>query len=102
MYKVILLTKFRADMPREEVLAWWRGPHAALAKATPGMIRYVQSYWTSALDDDTWDRVCGWALWKAVITHDAACRAGLDPDAAPRRAGWRVSALEVVESVLAT
>ena len=53
MYKVIWLTKFRADMPREEVLAWWRGPHADLAKATPGMIRYVQSYWTSALDDDT-------------------------------------------------
>ena len=53
MYKVIWLTKFRSDMPREEVLAWWRGPHADLAKATPGMIRYVQSYWTSALDDDT-------------------------------------------------
>jgi len=53
VYKVIWLTKFRSDMPREEVLAWWRGPHADLAKATPGMIRYVQSYWTSALDDDT-------------------------------------------------
>ena len=35
-----------------------------------------------ALDDDTWDRGRGWALWKAVITHVAACRAGLDPDAA--------------------
>ena len=53
MYKVIWLTRFRSDLPREEVLAWWRGPHADLAKATPGMIRYVQSYWTSALDDDT-------------------------------------------------
>lgn len=53
MYKVVWLTKFRDDLPREEVLAWWRGPHAELARATPGMIRYVQSYWTSALDDDT-------------------------------------------------
>ena len=53
MYKVIWLTKFRSDMPRQEVLAWWRGPHADLAKATPGMIRYVQSNWTSALDDAT-------------------------------------------------
>ena len=53
MYKVIWLTKFRSDLPRDEVLSWWRGPHADLAKATPGMIRYVQSYWTSALDDDT-------------------------------------------------
>lgn len=53
MYKVIWLTNFRADLPRDAVLAWWRGPHADLAKATPGMIRYVQSYWTSALDDDT-------------------------------------------------
>ena len=53
MYKVIWLTKFRQDIPRDEVLAWWRGPHADLAKATPGMVRYVQSYWVSALDDDT-------------------------------------------------
>lgn len=53
MYKVIWLTRFRSDIPRDEVLAWWRGPHADLAKATPGMIRYVQSHWTSALDDAT-------------------------------------------------
>ena len=53
MYKVIWLTKFRSDMPREEVLAWWRGPHAELAKATPGMLRYVQSYWTVGLDPQT-------------------------------------------------
>jgi hypothetical protein len=53
MYKVIWLTKFRSDLPREHVLEWWRGPHADMAKATPGMLRYVQSYWTSALDGDT-------------------------------------------------
>jgi aminoglycoside phosphotransferase (APT) family kinase protein len=52
------------------------------------------------LDEATWDRGRGWALCKAVISHVAACRAGLDPDTVPSRAGWRVSALEVVESVL--
>ena len=52
------------------------------------------------LDERTWDRGRGWALWKAVITHVAACRAGLDRDATPRRFGWRVCAREVVESVL--
>jgi len=53
VYKVIWLVKFRNDMPKEEVLAWWRGRHGDLAKATPGMIRYVQSYWAAALDHST-------------------------------------------------
>ena len=50
MYKVIWLVNFQPDVPREEVLKWWRGHHAELAKATPGMLRYVQSYWVEALD----------------------------------------------------
>ena len=53
MYKVIWLAKFRPDLPREDVLKWWRGPHAELAKAAPGMLRYVQSYWVEALDGTT-------------------------------------------------
>ena len=50
MYKIINLTKFKPGARREDVLAWWRGPHADLAKATPGMVRYVQSHWSSGLD----------------------------------------------------
>ena len=53
MYKVIWLAKFRPDLPREDVLKWWRGHHAQLAKAAPGMLRYVQSYWVEALDGTT-------------------------------------------------
>ena len=53
MYKVIWLTKFKPGRSHAEVLEWWRGHHAELAARTPGMIRYVQSYWTSALDPDT-------------------------------------------------
>lgn len=53
MYKVIWLVKFRPDKPREEVLAWWRGQHAELAKAAPGMLRYVQSHWVEELDPDS-------------------------------------------------
>ena len=53
MYKVIWLTKFRPDLPREQVLEWWRGHHGDVAKATPGMLRYVQSHWVSALDPAT-------------------------------------------------
>ena len=53
MYKVIWLAKFRQDLPRDEVLTWWRGHHAELAKATPGMLRYVQSHWVSGLNPDT-------------------------------------------------
>jgi uncharacterized protein (TIGR02118 family) len=53
MYKVIWLVKFRKDMDRDEVLAWWRGHHAEVAKATPGMIGYVQSHWAAPLDPAT-------------------------------------------------
>ena len=53
MYKVIWLAKFRPDLTHEQVLEWWRGHHANLAKATPGMLRYVQSYWTAGLDPQT-------------------------------------------------
>jgi aminoglycoside phosphotransferase (APT) family kinase protein len=43
-----------------------------------------------ALDDDTWDRARGWALWKAlrVLVHEANGE-GAATDAA-RRFGWRV------------
>ena len=50
MYKVIWLVRFNKDRSREEVLDWWRGHHAELAAATPGMIRYVQSHWVAPLE----------------------------------------------------
>jgi uncharacterized protein (TIGR02118 family) len=53
MYKVIWLVRFRKDKDRDEVLRWWRGHHGDLARATPGMVRYVQSYWAAALDQTT-------------------------------------------------
>lgn len=53
MYKVIWLTKFRPDADREEVRRWWKGHHAELAAATPGMIRYVQNHWMAPLDPAT-------------------------------------------------
>ena len=40
LYKVIWLVRFNKDKSREEVLQWWRGHHAELAAATPGMVRY--------------------------------------------------------------
>jgi uncharacterized protein (TIGR02118 family) len=53
MYKVIWLVKVRKDMERDDVLRWWRGQHGDLAKATPGMIRYVQNHWVAPLDPAT-------------------------------------------------
>ena len=53
LYKVVWLVKFRQDMPREDVLRWWRGQHAAIAKETPGMVRYVQNHWIAPLDPAT-------------------------------------------------
>jgi aminoglycoside phosphotransferase (APT) family kinase protein len=49
-----------------------------------------------ALDDATWARARGWALWKALITIPKP-----DAELAARRFGWRASAREVVDEVLA-
>jgi aminoglycoside phosphotransferase (APT) family kinase protein len=54
------------------------------------------------MDDDTWARARGWALWKALIT---VARAGSEhPERAEvvaRRFGWRQSPLAVVDDLVA-
>ena len=55
-----------------------------------------------ALDEATWARGRGWALWKALITLvDARQTGGNEEDRAAFRFGWRVNASSVVEEVLA-
>jgi aminoglycoside phosphotransferase (APT) family kinase protein len=54
------------------------------------------------VDDATWARGRGWALWKALITLVQALESGdADGDLASRRFGWRLSSRHVVEEVLA-
>jgi aminoglycoside phosphotransferase (APT) family kinase protein len=54
------------------------------------------------VDEGTWARGRGWALWKALITLVRALEVGAgEPDLASRRFGWRVSSRQVVEEVLA-
>jgi aminoglycoside phosphotransferase (APT) family kinase protein len=52
-----------------------------------------------ALDEGTWARGRGWALWKALITQADVARSQTD-DAA-RRFGWRLSSRGVLDEVLA-
>ena len=55
-----------------------------------------------SLDDGTWARGRGWALWKAAITlveHREA--GGGERDRAARRFGWRLSSRDVIGEVLA-
>jgi uncharacterized protein (TIGR02118 family) len=59
VYKVIWLVKFRKDIPREEVLHWWRGHHGDLAKEAPGMVRYVQNHWVAPLHGETQFEISG-------------------------------------------
>ena len=49
-----------------------------------------------SLDDDTWARARGWALWKALLVL-----AGHNPAANAARAGWRVGADKVIDAILA-
>ncbi len=53
------------------------------------------------LDDATWARGRGWALWKALITLAQEKQGGTDADAAARRFGWRTGAREVIDHVVA-
>lgn len=52
------------------------------------------------LDDGTWQRARGWALWKALITMTGAAHSGSDrtPE---RRAGWRTDAASLVRELIA-
>jgi aminoglycoside phosphotransferase (APT) family kinase protein len=55
-----------------------------------------------ALDESTWARGRGWALWKALITRAKVVRSEGQSEDAARRFGWRRSARETVEEVLAS
>jgi aminoglycoside phosphotransferase (APT) family kinase protein len=52
------------------------------------------------LDEATWTRARGWALWKAVINLAREKQGGPDPDVAARRSGWRFSTRGVITAVL--
>jgi hypothetical protein len=54
-----------------------------------------------SLDEGTWARGRGWALWKALITMVRDRDTGADAGDAAHRFGWRWSPWEVVEKVLA-
>jgi aminoglycoside phosphotransferase (APT) family kinase protein len=51
------------------------------------------------LDEGTWARGRGWALWKALITHAKPGRG--EADRVGRSFGWRLSARDVIDEVLA-
>jgi aminoglycoside phosphotransferase (APT) family kinase protein len=54
-----------------------------------------------ALDDATWARARGWALWKAAIHLAREKQGGPDSKLAARRWGWRFTPRQVVDAVLA-
>ena len=54
------------------------------------------------LDDRTWARGRGWALWKAAITLAKTLGAnGAQAETAAARFGWRLGARDVIQEVLA-
>ena len=48
------------------------------------------------LDEATWERARGWALWKALITLAGTGNGGRDATAAARAFGWRLGARELI------
>jgi len=52
-------------------------------------------------DDATWTRARGWALWKALITLEAARHLGGSDAASTTPFGWRHRAEDVIDALLA-
>jgi aminoglycoside phosphotransferase (APT) family kinase protein len=52
------------------------------------------------LDDATWARARGWALWKAASSHVQARRSGEATEAAGVRFGWSGSPKSIIEELL--
>jgi aminoglycoside phosphotransferase (APT) family kinase protein len=52
------------------------------------------------LDDATWERGRGWALWKALIMIGYAREDGTDDRPETDRMGWRYSSREIVDRIL--
>jgi aminoglycoside phosphotransferase (APT) family kinase protein len=50
------------------------------------------------LDDSTWERARGWALWKALLTYRDGLRDATTGEA-ERRCGWRIDAASLVEEL---
>ena len=75
------------DLP----IAWWSffGESRAVFK---GMV---------PVDEATWARGRGWALWKALVTLRGARARGSDGRDHGRRMGWRGSPKEVIDQVVA-
>ncbi|MGH2450425.1 MAG: aminoglycoside phosphotransferase family protein [Candidatus Limnocylindria bacterium] len=53
------------------------------------------------LDQGTWARGRGWALWKAMKTLVQTLEAGAETNLAERPYGWRLSARGIIEEVVA-
>jgi aminoglycoside phosphotransferase (APT) family kinase protein len=53
------------------------------------------------LDEETWDRARGWALWKALVTIGEEKEGGDAAQAAARRFGWRHSPRELIDLLIA-
>lgn len=53
------------------------------------------------LDEATWARGRGWALWKALVTIRRAQQTGRDENADARRFGWRHTPYEVIARIVA-
>ena len=53
------------------------------------------------LDEATWARGRGWALWKALATIGREKRGAGDAQAEARQFGWRHSPLEIIDLVIA-
>jgi aminoglycoside phosphotransferase (APT) family kinase protein len=52
-------------------------------------------------DGATWARARGWALWKALLVLVREKEGSAEVGSAAHRAGWRISARDVVQAVLA-
>jgi uncharacterized protein (TIGR02118 family) len=50
MYKVIWISQLTRQKPRPAAIEHWKGRHAELMRALPGVERYIQNLWVAPVD----------------------------------------------------
>jgi uncharacterized protein (TIGR02118 family) len=88
MYDLVVVASRPPDWTHEQFIAWWRGPHAELTVALPGLRTWRHVEIDRALEprSDGWDGV-------SILSFDSA----EDLDAALASAEWQAAVAQVGE-----
>ena len=78
MHTLLVVATRPPEWTAEQFVAWWRGPHADIARTLPGLIQYRHG----AVEDSFDDRSAGWDAYAVLgfATREALDGALVSPE----------------------